>query len=754
MGNYRKYTCFLAGFFGFLPLLAQPLLTRFDTVRVEVGSVQLKNPWAGGINFSEWSAIDIDMDGYKDLVVFDKSGEKLRVFLNDKIAGIASYTHAPQYQDQFPYIDEWCIFYDYNCDNKPDLFTYATGLGAMRLYKNTSTPGHLQFNLVSTQIKSDYNPGGSPQLYNLYCNAVAIPGLADVDKDGDMDVLSFSYTGITVQYHKNQSMELYNNCDSLVFDMVDECWGDFDENACITHLNSGVIGCAPFHKYLQAAQQETRVMGGGTRHAGSCIMCYDADGDKDIDIVMGDISCDSLNYYHNGGSTHYAHIDLTYKTFPSQYVASFKSFPCSYFLDLDNDGKRDLIAAPNITASENYQSVWQYKNVNTDSSPVFQFVKKNFFQEEMIELGEGAYPAAFDYEGDGDLDMLVGNFGYYSPGSPGNYSSRLALFLNTGTPQQPKFTLATNDFQNFSTVNIINKSPALADFDNDGDMDLFIGSFDGRLSYYENTAGLSAPAAFVLKSNYTMNGTFLYNIDIGNTAAPFAVDVDRDGVKDLLVGGKDGYIGYYRNTGTPQNPVLTLINNHWGGVKTTETTSYTGNAIPFLYDQSGTYKLFVGSERGYIYLYGDIESHLNSGNFALLDSIYLDLVEGQHVAPCFADFNKDGKTDMVLGNYSGGLAYFKGQGSLGQEENLETISGLSLYPNPAQQSAHLKFNDYNIQQKEINLYDLSGRLLKNIQTSSNTYELELNELQTGMYLVQVVFKGKREFKVTRKLMKN
>ncbi len=737
------YRCCILIFFGNTSeYAAQPVLERFDSVKVFESSTQLKNPWAGGINFTEWSNLDLNGDGVNDLVIFDKSGYKLRTFLCDKVPGKPAFTHAPQYQEKFPPTDGWCIFYDYDCDNKPDMFTYATGLGGIKVYKNSSSAGNLEFTLAKTLIKSNYFPGGSPQWYNLYCSQVAIPGLADIDKDGDMDILSFSTLGITIQYHKNQSMELYGKCDSLIFHMVDECWGDVDESTCVTNLNSTLNGCPPYQKYKEVVGDYSGL--NDIRHAGSCILCLDADGDSDMDMILGDISCDSIEYFQNGGSTAYAHIDYTTKNFPPQKVATFKQFPCSYFLDIDNDKKRDLIAAPNMGSGENSKSVWWYKNVRDDSHPDFQFMKNNFLQDEMIEVGEGAFPAAFDYEGDGDLDLLVGNFGYYTPGNAvGNYTSQLALYLNTGTATKPEFTLQTRDFFNLSAVNTINKTPALADFDNDGDIDLFLGSYDGRLSYYNNTAGPNTPPNFVLASDFSMTGTFLAGKDIGNTSAPFAVDVDRDGVKDLLVGGRDGYISYFRNSGSPTNPTLTLVSAKWGGVKTIQQNYSTiGNSMPFLWDNAGKYLLLVGSERGYVYLFGNIESNINSGNFTLIDSIYVnDIVEGGNVAPCMHDFNKDGLADLILGNYSGGLAYFRGTGYTGINEQLSFTQNINVYPNPAQQQCTIQFNNYDLEEKSLSLLDALGRPVKMFLTTNNKVDINLEQVESGLYFLQVTYKN-------------
>src|SRR5688572_24699968 len=100
-------------------LFSQPHFSRLDTIKVFNMGIPLKNPWAGGFNFTEWSAIDLDLDGVKDIAVFDKTGEKIRTFKSDNIPGSPAFTHAPQFQSAIPdYVNSWAVFYDYNNDEK------------------------------------------------------------------------------------------------------------------------------------------------------------------------------------------------------------------------------------------------------------------------------------------------------------------------------------------------------------------------------------------------------------------------------------------------------------------------------------------------------------------------------------------------------------------------------------------------------------------------------------------------------------
>ena len=210
-----------------------------DTIPVFEGGTKLVNPWAGGINFSSFSSVDLNQDGKNDLVAFDKMSPtgfgKMRTYINIGAVGNAVYKHAPKYEALMPKVEDWALFFDYNNDGKSDLFSYTTG--GIKVFKNVSTASTFSFVLAKSLIRSDYNPGGPPNIANIYSNSIALPGIADIDGDGDLDILTYSVFGVKIEYHKNRSMELYGNADSLNYDFVDNCWGDIQESTCAVYLN-------------------------------------------------------------------------------------------------------------------------------------------------------------------------------------------------------------------------------------------------------------------------------------------------------------------------------------------------------------------------------------------------------------------------------------------------------------------------------------------------------------------------------------
>ena len=695
-----------------------------DSLIVYENNTKLLSPWAGGINYASFSQIDLNADGKNDIITFDKicnSGGRLRAFLNSGSNGVARYKHSPEYQKQLPTVTEWALSYDYNADGKADIFTYTTG--GIKVFKNTSVGSVLSFSLASSLLLSDYNPAGTPNVSNIYSNPVGFPGFADIDNDGDMDILTYSVFGIKMEYHKNQSMEQFGNAENLVFDMVDDCWGDVQESNCEVYLNQCPLKIG----------FDSLINGYKTLHAGSCIMCLDNDGDGDKDLVLGDVSCTTVEYVENIGSSANAHMNDTTKLFPnypnkaSTTVIKMNSFPCTYNLDIDNDGFKDLIASPNsIAGAENANSVWYYKNASTTPTANFVIQKKNFLQEDMIEVGEGAYPVLFDADADGKKDLIIGHLGSYVNGVN---QSKLAYYKNIGTNAVPSFSLITKDYQALSTYSLYTMAPTFGDLDNDGDKDLLIGSNNGRIHYFENTAGAGNPAIF---GNHVAN---YQNITGSSFLYPQLYDVDKNGTLDLLIGSINGRISFWKNGGSVTSPLFSLSTATLGMVSVKQQGYATGYSVPFMYDDAGVSKLLVGSEIGNIYLYDNIDGNL-SGTFNKVDTTLFKINEGPRCAPFYEDITADGKRDLFLGNYAGGLAFFNSTNvyGVGIKELNEELE-LNVYPNPCSDVLHITNENHTINKHEIKLVNVMGKTVYQTETYNQHLEIDTTPFAKGIYFL-------------------
>ncbi len=579
--------------------------TRFDSIPVSEENGALQFPWAGGVNHAQFSNIDFDMDGTNDLLVFDKSGNKLICLRMNESNELEI---VPQYREMFICDDntgnerlhDWVLLRDFNDDGKADVFSYSNG--GLAVYRNDGNTDTLIFTLMTPKLLSDY--GNGP--INIYVSPTDLPAIMDVDGDKDMDIVTFSLFGTAAEYHQNQSMELYGTPDSLVMELATPCWGNFEEDPSSVAVDLDVTckggGYAPTLEELEA------VSSGSGPHSGFTMLGLDIEGDGDQDLVVSNVSFNTMNILTNDGSPTTAHMGEQDLTFPANFsntdAIDIYTFPAAFLADVNNDGKEDLIASPyQENNGHNYEGCYLYTNSESTGYDL-SFVKNNFLQDEMIELGTSAYPVLFDYDQDGLKDLIIGNRGYFV--STGVYSSQIAYYRNTGTSTTPEFTLQTRDLANISSLGLGNVAPTFGDIDDDGDDDMIVGDVDGLVHYFENSAGAGNECSFSLTT------VGFQGIDIGGQyATPFLYDVDDDQLLDLVIGERNGNLNYYHNTGTANNPVFTLEDTDWGGVNMKRNGLSFGYSAPFLYHYDGALEMMVGSETGDIDVYNEITEVIN-----------------------------------------------------------------------------------------------------------------------------------------------
>lgn len=140
-------------------------------------------------------------------------------------------------------------------------------------------------------------------------------------------------------------------------------------------------------------------------------------------------------------------------------------------------------------------------------------------------------PELADIDGDGDLDLVVGNA-----------NGQLIFFENTGSASNPEFTERTGAASPFSQIDLgLRSSAAFGDIDRDGDLDLVVSDDTGGFFLFENTGTRTEPA-FTARSEPAP-----LTADVGLNGEPSLADLDGDGDPDLIVGSQDQGIFYYEN---------------------------------------------------------------------------------------------------------------------------------------------------------------------------------------------------------------
>ena len=727
----------------------------------------LPNPWAGGMNACQFGEIDLDGDGIRDLVVFDRNGNRTLTWKNHGTPGEISNTFDPSLAEHLPHFDDWVIFADYNMDGLNDIFTYSKGFAGIRVFRNTGNPDEMFELVVYPYLKSFQGNG----YVNVLVTYVDYPAIFDLDGDGDLDLLTFWGLGSFVEFHLNESMEKYGVPDSLIFRKTENCWGRFAESeesntiyldTCFdrntmapraseaSHHPGGSGGGAPASP---PPSPEGIAMGRGVRggakdpkHTGSTFMIFDNNGDGLYDLLLGDVDYAAPVLLTNGGTPEEALMTSHTFIFPDYDTPiDLLSFPAMFYLDVNNDDTKDMIVSPfdpSLVKSRNVNNNWLYINNGETVNPDFELTTKAFMQDQMLDFGAGAVPVLFDHNGDGLQDIVVGNFGYFDSSYYGtglnlycDYRAQLALLENTGTAAQPAFRLVTRNYANLPDYFPEHEKPfaavpAFGDLDGDGDKDMLVGNEAGTLFYFENTAQPGQPADF------TLTNQEYQNIDAGSYSAPQLFDLDDDGLEDLVIGRRNGTITCYRNTGTASNPEYSFFTDSLGRVDVRNPNrSIFGYCIPhFFRDGTGEIHLFAGSEFGEIFYYDNIRGNLD-GTFNLVMKNYLWIDEGLRSAVTTGNLNGDGYPDMIVGNYSGGLGYFEGTAAppagTGEEPSIDY--GIHVFPNPAHDFLHIEYpREAGVKIIKISLMDFSGKEIRTIFDEPN--QLKTDDLKEGIYL--------------------
>lgn len=716
--------------------VAQTGFNRITNIPVHSGGGQLELPWAGGLNFPMFSEIDLNGDNVSDMFIFDKSNNRVSTYINTGASGIHCWQYAPQYADQFPPLRSWAYLYDYNCDNKPDLFTCNFRNNGIVQYRNDSQGQTIVFTLVDSSMK--YNYTGS-LLTNIGASAYLAPTFNDMDNDGDMDIIALQLQCLGgFAYYKNLSMEHTGTCDSLSdFVIEHNVWGEFALRSGgyqYVAVGSWNINCFlfsppepkfdPISEYYVAERDDTY----------ASIFTIDIDNDGDKDAIIGDSGADNSLLIINGGDSSHAVMVSQDTLFPSYDIpVDLHSFTLHAYIDADNDGVKDLLVSP--SEWENNKGVILYRNTGSNELPQFQYVTNDFLQKEMIDVGECATAVLFDFDADGVKDLIIGN--RYRTLSDTTAESSLTLYRNNGTSTSPAFEFISRDFAGLKAMNLTGQLfPAFGDIDNDLDQDMIVGLDNGVLVYFENTAGPGVPVSF---------GTPVYNyagIDVGQAAAPQLVDMNRDGFLDLVIGQKNGLIKYFENTlslSTPFNQAATI--DTLGKVVLQYPQSTDGFIVPFVFEQNGDYRLAAAYMEGVVYLYGSIDGNLN-GNFTLLDSI-INKQEGYrygyNLSVSGGDLNGDTLTDLVFGLYGGGVQVYYQENLLNSVSDIADDMSLTVLPNPASDKFIIKSSE---QTARCLLFEISGRLVANAEITGGYAVMNVSHLAEGTYFVHINSTGK------------
>lgn len=424
-----------------------------DSIPVIEHGVQLGHPFTGGFNNVQYNNTDLNGDGVKDLLLYDRGNQKILPFLVLRSQQTVTYKYSPEHEALFPNVENFMLLRDYNGDGYEDLFVGAD-LG-LQVYRCVVGVTGLRYELVTALYSAFQGRPGA-----IMINPEDYPLVQDMDKDGDLDLVCFDYySGARLEYHQNLSVERFGHRDSLIFQQTDDCYANFQEIACDTFAFG--LNC----RLLRKSRQLERI-----QHVGAgAILSWDLDHDGLEDLLISKSDCQWINFLKNVGSASQAVFEPRLRRFGTPTdTFMLKGYPVAYAVDVDASGIRDLVLSPRATSS-NYRIDFEASSFLFNSD--LTVATSSFLQSQTIDLGENSTPFKYDYDNDGDQDLFVG---YHTYVKEEKYRGGIALYENIMSESRPLFRHKTSDYMGLMSRQWVNVQPQFFDINSDGNMDLLV----------------------------------------------------------------------------------------------------------------------------------------------------------------------------------------------------------------------------------------------------------------------------------------
>lgn len=390
----------------------------------------------------------------------------------------------------------------------------------------------------------------------------------------------------------------------------------------------------------------------------------------------------------------------------------------SNFVDINNDGHLDAFVCHDLNPSISYMNDGFNNLVYSNTNGLGGYASGGNYGSVWI-----------DYDNDGDIDMFMAKCG----GSPARRTNQLYRNNGNGTYNEIGVSAGLADV-------VQTWSAAWGDFDNDGDMDVYVGSSDtqdpnklmrnnGDSTFTEVTVGAgitnaakgheNIPGDFDNDGNLDIftNGDILFgygdmtfNMNHTLTLPDFGSigDLNNDGFLDMF------YQSIFTNTGNANNWIkLNTVGDTEGG----HSNKNGIGARVEINTNAGTQIRDVRSGEGFSYMHS-LNTHFGIGAETVINQVKIIWASGI--------------VDIILNPSINQLLIVHEGETLSTQDAF--VNSLILYPNPTKSVLNLNTLE-NRSDVIYTVFDINGKLVLNAKLTSNT--IDVSSLTSGNYILQL-----------------
>jgi hypothetical protein len=383
------------------------------------------------------------------------------------------------------------------------------------------------------------------------------------------------------------------------------------------------------------------------------------------------------------------------------------------YVDYDGDGAVDLIAGHGLWSDYGWDNafdaqgqwtrgplhghVYLLKNKGTTEQPDYESPQQLNAAEEPIDVYGMPSPNFADFDGDGDLDLICGDF-----------LDGFTWFQNIGSRNEPTYAAGRELSRNGTPINMHLCMIVVSsiDWDRDGDVDLIVGQEDGRVAFIEHTGEVDDGMPVFAEPRFFQQQAD--DVKFGALVTPVSFDWDADGDEDLVCGNTAGEIAFIENLdgGNPPKwaapqvlkvdgePIRIMAGDN-GSIQGPAESKWGYTTISVVdWDHDGLLDVLANSIWGKVVWYRNVGTRkapqLSAARPVQVawktdppkpewnwwNPVSGELAPQWRTTPSAVDWNRDGLVDLVMLDHEGYLAFFRREQS---DDGLVLHSGQRVF---------------------------------------------------------------------------